>query len=249
VIALGAQGARAILLDIEGTTTPIAFVHDVLFPFARARLTTFIQDARHAGVIEQVSALLSKEHDADVASGQHPPGWKTRTAGDAQSSLEAYVRWLMDRDRKSPGLKLLQGWIWEEGYRDGILKGQVFPDVAPAIQRWRTAGLDVAIYSSGSVLAQRLLFESTTDGDLTRSISGFFDTAVGAKTATESYRRIARAMTRQPAEIVFVSDVVAELEAAREAGLQTVLSLRPGNPPQQDADAFESIRTFDEMCP
>ena len=249
MIALGARGARAVLLDIEGTTTPIAFVHDVLFPFARARLSAFIKEPRHAGVLEEVSALLGKEHDGDVAAGEHPPGWEARTVADARASLEAYLLWLMDRDRKSPGLKLLQGRIWEEGYRDGLLKGQVFPDVAPAIQRWRRAGLDVAIYSSGSVLAQRLLFESTSDGDLTGSISGFFDTAVGAKTAAGSYARIARIMTRQPAEIVFVSDVVTELSAARSAGLQTVLSIRPGNAPEHDASAFESIRTFDELGP
>jgi enolase-phosphatase E1 len=247
VIALGARGARAVLLDIEGTTTPIAFVHDVLFPFARARLSTFIEDPRHATVVEQVGRLLTREHDADVAAGEHPPDWEARTIADAQTSLETYLVWLMDRDRKSPGLKLLQGLIWEEGYRDGLLKGQVFPDVAPAIQHWRAAGLEVAIYSSGSVLAQRRLFESTADGDLTGSISGFFDTAVGAKTAVESYARIARVMTRQPAEIVFVSDVVAELKAARGAGLQAVLSIRPGNAPQQDATTFESIRTFDEL--
>ena len=224
------------MLDIEGTTTRIAFVHDVLFPYARAHLFDYISDPRHAVQVAEIAALLAPEHADDLVRGGRPP-----------ALVERYARWLMDRDRKSPGLKRLQGYIWERGYRTGQLQGEVFDDVVPAIRRWRKAGIDVAIYSSGSVLAQRLLFASTPGGDLTKVLSGFFDTDVGAKTSSGSYARIAQALGHAPGDVLFMSDVTAELRAAREAGLQVLLSLRPGNPPQADAETFESIRGFDEI--
>jgi enolase-phosphatase E1 len=236
---LRARGVRAVLLDIEGTTTPIAFVHGVLFPFARARLSEFLGAEAGAPAVQDLSRRLAAEHAADVARGEHPPPWRDGVA--------SYAAWLMDRDRKSPGLKALQGLIWEEGYRSGQLRGQVFADVAPSIGRWRESGLAVAIYSSGSELAQRRLFESTGQGDLTPLLAGFFDTAVGAKTMPESYSRIVGALGYEPREILFISDVVAELAAARIAGLQTLLSLRPGNPPQSGAEAFEAATTFESV--
>jgi enolase-phosphatase E1 len=232
----------AIVLDIEGTTTPIAFVHDVLFPFVRARLRTYLRDERHAGEIDEIVRQLKAEHAADLVTGARPPLWREQSSDELLDSVEAYARWLMDRDRKSPGLKRLQGEIWEIGYRAGELKGDVFPDTAPAIRRWRERGIDVAIYSSGSVLAQRRLFESTPAGDLTGLIRAFFDTAVGPKTSSGSYVRIAQALGHEPSRILFISDVTAELAAARAAGLQVRLSVRPGNPPQPDAAAFEVLR-------
>jgi enolase-phosphatase E1 len=153
----------------------------------------------------------------------------------------------MDRDRKSPGLKLAQGLIWEDGYQGGELRGQVYDDVPPAMRAWRDAGLDIAIYSSGSELAQRRLFESVPDGNLTPMIRAFFDTRVGAKVEPASYVRIAEALGRAPGEILFVSDVTRELAAARAAGLQVVLSLRPGNATQADAAAYRAIRSFLEL--
>jgi 2,3-diketo-5-methylthio-1-phosphopentane phosphatase len=152
----------------------------------------------------------------------------------------------MDCDRKSPGLKLLQGQIWEQGYAAGQLHGEVFPDVPPALRRWRTTGIPVAIYSSGSQLAQRLLFGSTKQGDLTTLISRFFDTQVGAKMAAESYIRIGRELACPVGQLLFVSDVSEELNAARGAGCQTLLCVRPGNRPQP-AGAFDTVETFDEI--
>jgi enolase-phosphatase E1 len=236
---LGASGVQAVLLDIEGTTTPIAFVYGVLFPFARAHLTEFMAAHADSPPVVELTHRLAAEYAADQARGEHPPPWPAGAA--------AYALWLMDRDRKSPGLKGLQGLVWEQGYRVGELRGQVFPDVPVAIRRWRHAGLDVAIYSSGSELAQRRLFESTEHGDLTPLLSGFFDTAVGAKTSPESYARVAAALGREPGEILFISDVTAELVAARTAGLQTRLSIRPGNPPQPGADAFDTVTTFADV--
>jgi enolase-phosphatase E1 len=246
-VRLGDRGIRAVLLDIEGTTTPIAFVHEVLFPYAAARLDSFLADSRFDALLAGVRRQLAAEHAADVAAGTNPPPWKPDTPAAARESTAAYVRWLMARDRKSPGLKELQGQIWEVGYQGGELRGQVFADVAPAIARWRRAGIDVAIYSSGSQLAQRRLFESTADGDLSSALAGFFDTRVGAKMDASSYLNIARALEREPAEILFLSDVSRELEAAREAGLQVALVIRPGNPLQPDAERFEQIGSFAEI--
>jgi enolase-phosphatase E1 len=240
-VRLAARGVGCVLLDIEGTTTPISFVHDVLFPFARTHLDEFLQSDTNTHDLNGILETLAAEHAADAARGDAPP---PRDQGDWPAS---YFRWLMDRDRKSPALKQVQGLIWERGYRAGELRGQVFSDVVPAIHNWRDAGIDVAIYSSGSELAQRRLFESIDEGDLTSSLSAFFDTRVGAKQSVESYRNIARALGRDPANVLFVSDVTGELAAARGAGMQVVLSVRPGNAVQPDGGAFEAVTSFEEI--
>jgi enolase-phosphatase E1 len=237
----GVRGALdAIVLDIEGTTTPISFVYDVLFPFARRHLREFLKDERSSPRVADAVVGLELEWADDVAKGNAPPIW-------SEIDLAAYVEWLMDLDRKSPALKSLQGLIWERGYRSGELTSEIFTDVGPALERWRAAGLRVAIYSSGSVLAQRLLFGHTPAGDLTPFFSGFFDTAVGPKTVADSYRAIAVALECAPARLLFVSDVVAELNAAHAVGCRTALAVRPGNPPQPPAPAGDSIRSFNEI--
>jgi enolase-phosphatase E1 len=218
------QDVRAILLDIEGTTTPIAFVHDVLFSYAREHVREFLA----ANSAAEDIALLREEQAIDVKEGRNPP-----------TELAAYVEWLISLDRKSTGLKSLQGKIWRQGYVEGSLKSQVFADVAPAFARWRERGLRISIFSSGSVLAQQLLFAHTEAGDLTPFIESYFDTTVGKKGEAESYRRIADVMGLEPEEILFVSDVVAELEAASDVGMKTLLSIRPGK--------YPSIRSFDEI--
>lgn len=246
-VRLADRGLGAVLLDIEGTTTPISFVHEVLFPFARTHLRAYLHAHHDAPELADVVRRLLAEHGDDVRAGLNPPVLPPETIVDPARGLPPYVTWLMDRDRKSPGLKLLQGQIWEEGYQAGELRGQVFPDVPPAIRRWRDRGVDVAIYSSGSVLAQRRLFESTPEGDLTPLFAGLFDTAIGAKVSASSYGQIATALRRPPREVLFVSDVTAELRAARHAGLPVVLSLRPGNAPQPDAGEYEQIKSLDEI--
>jgi enolase-phosphatase E1 len=247
-IHLVASGVRAVLLDIEGTTTPISFVHEVLFPYARARLAEYLGDKRDSRGVSDVLRRLADEHAESCARGEQPPPPPLlhQHATKWLDSAVDYAEWLMDRDRKSPGLKLLQGLIWERGYQAGALKGDVFADVPAAIRRWRDAGLRIAIYSSGSELAQRRLFESTEHGNLTPLISGFFDTAVGPKTSPASYSKIAAALEVDPAAILFVSDVTAELDAARAAGLQVALSLRPGNAPQP-GNPYEAVAGFDEL--
>jgi enolase-phosphatase E1 len=184
-------------------------------------------------------ARLKSEHAAETSLA--PPPWS-----DDAAAVVAYVTWLMDRDRKSTGLKSLQGKIWEEGYRSGDLKGEVYPDVAPAMQRWDHAGIGIAIFSSGSTQAQRSLFLNTSAGDLTRFIRDYFDTTTGPKTASMSYARIAQALRRPATEVLFVSDVVAELDAALTAGMQTALCVRdPAAAP--GVGAHRVIGTFDEL--
>ncbi|MET0647175.1 MAG: acireductone synthase [Pyrinomonadaceae bacterium] len=239
--------ASAILLDIEGTTTPIDFVYQVLFPYARARMRDFL--ARHADD-EEVSAAVSdllRERVEDESTAPHSQRPAARPDEVRLEAVVTYGQWLMDQDRKLASLKTIQGRIWEEGYLSGELKGQVFPDVAPNLRRWREQGGTTCIYSSGSVLAQRLLFAHSEVGDLTVFIHDFFDTRVGPKTKPASYQEIAELLPRRPSEILFVSDVVAELDAAAAAGLQTLLCVRPGNHPQPGSDVHAVIHTLDEV--
>jgi enolase-phosphatase E1 len=236
----------AVVLDIEGTTTPIAFVYEVLFPFARRHVRELLRERRGSPALADAMVRLQLEWADDVARGEAPPPWSD--ASDVDLSLvAAYIEWLMDRDRKSPGLKLIQGFVWERGYLSGELKSEVFADVRPAIERWRGLGLAVTIYSSGSELAQRLLFGHTPEGDLTPYFTGFFDTAVGAKTSPESYLRIAAVIRCASDRILFVSDAAGELDAAHEAGCRTAMCVRPGNPVQSPAAPVDVIRSFDEI--
>jgi enolase-phosphatase E1 len=221
---------RGILLDIEGTTTPIKFVYDVLFPFARRRVAAYVVDADLSD--------LRREYEEDKASGVNPPGWSTDPV--------PYIHWLMDQDRKSTALKRIQGEIWREGYRDGELHGVVFADVPPALQRWHNKGIDIRIFSSGSILAQRLLFSTIVAGDLTKFLNGFFDTTTGPKNDPASYRQIASAIDLSPPDILFLSDVTRELDAAQSAGMQTLLCVRPGNH-AQPPHAHGVITTFADV--
>jgi enolase-phosphatase E1 len=240
-------GIRGILLDIEGTTTPIAFVHEVLFSYARLRVRKYLTE--HFGSAELLADLarLREEHAIDLKQNLQPPVLVEGPRDAEIDSIVEYVSWLMDRDRKSAGLKSLQGKIWKEGYVDGTLKAQLFADVAPALERWCPAGLKISIFSSGSALAQKLLFAHTEAGDLTRFISNYFDTTVGSKTDVESYRRIAAALRLPANEVLFISDVVGELDAARAAGMQTLLCVRPGNHSQSFAARYRIIQSFNEI--
>jgi enolase-phosphatase E1 len=238
----------AILLDIEGTTTPIAFVVDVLFPYARTRLRQHL--VKHAGSRASSSIVdgLREERAADQRAGEAVPPWVDATLAGQLESAASYAEWLMDRDRKSTPLKSLQGELWEQGYQSGEFVGAVFGDVPAALARWHGAGLQIGIFSSGSVLAQQLLFRYSTAGDLTPYLRWYFDTTTGKKADSDSYRRIAATIGVPPGTILFVSDIVAELDAARAAGLATTLAMRPGNPAPPAAHRHPTIQTFDEIA-
>lgn len=191
---------KAILLDIEGTTSSIAFVSDVLFPYARKHLRDFV-----AGNPAAAEPILAEVQAAE-------PG----------DPIETLLRW-MDEDRKATPLKEIQGLIWEAGFLDGTLQGHVYPDTSEALIRWSLAEIPVYIYSSGSIAAQKLLFEHSISGDLDALIEGNFDTTTGPKRESASYRAIARAIGVPAGDIVFVSDAKEEVDAAKHAGLQALL--------------------------
>lgn len=218
-----------VLTDIEGTTTPVRFVHDVLFPYARARLPGWLP--AHAGEPDVAAAIDAVRADAGV-----------RDLADVVVTLLAWI----DADEKRTPLKALQGRIWEAGYRDGSLRSPVYPDVPVALRAWRAEGRRLAVYSSGSVHAQRLLFAHTDAGDLTPLFSAYFDTTTGPKRAEASYRAIAAALGVPAADVRFLSDVVEELDAAAAAGMRTTLVDRDGGARPRGAHpivgAFSEIR-------
>jgi enolase-phosphatase E1 len=227
---------RAILLDIEGTTTPIAFVHDVLFPYSRNNLSSYLKQHANSPELLADLTLLADEYAQDVIEDKHPA-----------LLVEPYILWLIDQDRKSPALKSLQGKIWKQGYIDGSLKAPLFPDVLPAMERWRQQNIQLAIFSSGSVLAQKLLFQHTDAGDVTHYIQGFFDTSVGKKVERKSYQQIAQELEVHANNFLFISDVSAELKAACAASMNALLCIRPGNPAQTDIAGFQTIHSFAEI--
>lgn len=238
----------AILLDIEGTTTPIAFVYDVLFPYARRALPAYVDAHLDDEHLREPIARLWEEWQEDVARGERPPGWRDDDDRASRvASIEAYAEWLMDRDRKAFGLKALQGHITRGGYENGSLHGEVYPDVPVAFARWQEAGIPVAIFSSGSTLAQQMLFRTTSHGDLTRWIRHHFDTTVGPKRSPDSYRRIASLLGCAPEQVLFISDVSAELDAAREAGCDTRLCIRGGAAEPATATGHTAIYDFSDV--
>jgi enolase-phosphatase E1 len=222
------QPVDAVVLDIEGTTTSVAFATDVLYPYARERLPNYVRQHRDE---PEVAAILDE----------------AREAGGVFNDEAVVVRmchW-MERDQKVTPLKTLQGLIWEDGYRSGELVSHLYPDVAPAMRAWHARGLKLYIYSSGSVRAQRLIYGHTVVGDLTPLLSGYFDTHIGHKREVGSYRRIAEAIGTPPERILFLSDVREELDAAREAGWQTTWLVREGMPGL--AAAHRRVTRFDQI--
>ena len=193
---------KAILLDIEGTTSSISFVADELFPYARRHLADFV-----ANNPEECAPILAE------VPGDDP--------------VATLLQWI-DEGRKETPLKTLQGLIWAQGYAGGELKGHVYPDTPDALQRWHARGLAIHIYSSGSIAAQKLIFGHSIAGDLTPLLSGYFDTTTGPKRDADSYTRIIDALDLAPSDLLFVSDAPAEVDAAREAGLHALLIDREG---------------------
>jgi enolase-phosphatase E1 len=230
---------KAILTDIEGTTSSISFVKDVLFPYARKALPDFV--AQHGGELE-VRHWLDKVRD-EIGEPD---------ADDAR--VVATLQGWIDADRKHTALKALQGDIWKAGYSGNAYQAHVYADAASALRRWHAAGHSLYVYSSGSVPAQQLLFAHTTDGDLSGLMSGWFDTRTGGKREAESYRRILEATGRAPGDVVFLSDVVEELDAARDAGLDTVLVDRLADYPSprtdpKDTHGHRRVESFDGLEP
>ncbi|MEO6169935.1 MAG: acireductone synthase [Lysobacter sp.] len=228
---------RAILTDIEGTTSSISFVKDVLFPFARRALPAFVKVRGQEPAVRKWLDLVATEMGGmcqDAMIGEVMQGW-------------------IDEDRKHTALKALQGMIWADGYRNGDFTAHVYPDAAHALQRWHADGVPLYVYSSGSVAAQRLFFGHSDTGDLTGLFSGWFDTEIGGKRDADSYRAIAADIGLPAPQMLFLSDVVAELDAARDAGMDTVLIDRLQDYPEprgeDAANGHRRLESFEGVDP
>ncbi|GJL38314.1 Enolase-phosphatase E1 [Phytobacter ursingii] len=222
---------RAIVTDIEGTTSDIRFVHNVLFPYARERLPAFLNAQQY---IEPVKTILDNLRE-EIAQPD-------ATTADLLDTLLQFI----DEDRKSTPLKALQGIIWRDGYVNGDFTGHLYPDVLPALEKWKAQGIDLYVYSSGSVAAQKLLFGYSDEGDITHLFSGYFDTLVGAKREVQSYRNIAEQLGVPPVQILFLSDIHQELDAAEQAGLRTVQLIRGDD---DAASHHHQVSSFDHIKP
>ncbi|TDH67747.1 hypothetical protein CCR75_005310 [Bremia lactucae] len=244
-----AEQHKVVLLDIEGTTTPITFVHDVLFPYVTNNVVRFLQKTLETPDTKADVAALMAQYKQDRADGVDSPA-----LGDYENmehliqSLAAYVKWNVKNDRKVGSLKQLQGHMWLQGYQSGELKALVYDDVPPCLDRLRSRGIRVGIYSSGSRQAQKLLFQYSDKGDLREYVTVYFDTKVGQKREANSYKEIIQSLGVDSAkDVLFVTDVIEEAQAAEAAGLDTVLSVRPGNKPLPESHHFHTIRSFSEL--
>jgi enolase-phosphatase E1 len=224
---------RCILVDIEGTIIPTAFVRDVLFPYAKKHMAPYLESHRTDQTVRRWATACQE------TVAQESGVWLS------YENLAGILSQWIEGDRKHQGLKALQGMIWEEGYRTGVFAPKLYDDVAPALRRWRQDGLELGVYSSGSEHAQRLLIGHTTDGDLIPLFSRFFDTGIGSKKEPASYRRIADCLGFQPGEILFLSDAEPELDAAGAVGLETTHVVRPGTGP---GSRHTVCSTFDDLC-
>lgn len=222
---------QVILTDIEGTTTRISFVHDVLFPYASKALPDYVRE--HMDEPEVQAQIQSAAMEAGI------------DPNDVSMVIATLLAWIA-ADRKVTSLKALQGMVWETGYKDGTLVSHVYADAVDGLRRWHAAGIRLAVYSSGSVPAQKLLFGHTESGDLQSLFSGWFDTRIGNKREADSYTAIASALDVPASAILFLSDIGAELDAARDAGLQTVQLVREADG-TQPADGHAQVGSFDEI--
>ena len=234
-----------LLLDIEGTTCPVSFVSDVLFPFAKKELSRYITQHWDKSPHSKSIQAAWKEWMDDQSAESMKIKQQVMQGGTGEfDGLIQYLKHLISIDRKSTALKDLQGKIWENGYSNGELKSQLFPEAAECLRQWHEQGLTLSVYSSGSIQAQKLLYRHSSNGDLEDLFSHWFDTHTGPKKSTESYTTIAKQLHSSPNKIWFVSDNGAECDSARLAGMHTLFSLREGNPDRDPRDhtVVQSLR-------
>ncbi|KAK8706211.1 hypothetical protein V6N13_049786 [Hibiscus sabdariffa] len=242
---------RCIVLDIEGTTTPISFVTDVLFPYARNNVGRHLSATYASAETQDDIKLLRSQVEDDLKQGvigAVPIPSEDAGKEEVIAAVVANVEAMIKADRKITALKQLQGHIWRTGFENNELKGIVFDDIPEALEKWHASGVKVYIYSSGSRLAQRLLFGNTKFGDLRKYLSGYFDTAVGNKREKHSYVEITETLgVDKPSEILFLTDIYQEAIAAKAAGLEAIISIRPGNGPLPENHGFKTINSFSEI--
>ena len=233
-------GVSHVLLDIEGTTCPVSFVAEVLFPYAAGQLPVFLEAEQQRPDVQELIEQVKRSWQLDAEATEAGIPW------EESSSVVPYLQWLIRQDRKVTALKDLQGLIWQQGYAHGKLHGPLFVDVAPALRRWSLQGLQLAVYSSGSIQAQQLLYGNSNAGDLRPLFRGWYDTRSGNKLESRSYQTIAADLGVAAERILFISDAIGELEAAHQAGMQVLFSDREGNP-SRDAGPFERITSFSTL--
>nr|KJB13339.1 hypothetical protein B456_002G069300 [Gossypium raimondii] len=247
----GKPFTRCIVLDIEGTTTPISYVTDILFPYAQNNVGRHLSATYASAETQDDIKLLRSQVEDDLKQGvigAVPIPSEDAEKEEVIAALVANVEAMIKADRKITALKQLQGHIWRTGFETNELKGIVFDDVPEALEKWHALGVKVYIYSSGSRLAQRLLFGNTKFGDLRKYLSGYFDTAVGNKREKRSYVEITDTLgVDKPSEILFLTDIYQEAIAAKAAGMEAIISVRPGNSPLPDNHGFKTINSFLEV--
>ena len=238
------KGLQHVLLDIEGTTCPVSFVGDVLFPYAEQQLPVFLAEQAQNPIvkdlIDQIIDAWGRDTDPEAVS------LGKRYCEKNFEAAANYLCWLIEQDRKLTPLKELQGLIWRQGYDKGILKAPLYADVPEALKRWHDAGFQLSVYSSGSVNAQKLLYQHSTYGDLSNLFGHWFDTNTGGKQYPESYGNIAKALNTNPDQVVFISDRKSELKAAHEAGFQVLFSQREGNP-ETDPGNYTEVKNYTNL--
>lgn len=237
-------GIQHVLLDIEGTTCPVSFVKEVLFPYAQQQLPIFLADQAENPTVQKLINHVFDAWDQDSSPEAKALRQKCTTI-DLKAAIN-YLDWLIEIDRKLTPLKEIQGLIWRQGYDQGILKVPLYEDVPEALARWKNAGLILSVYSSGSINAQKLLYKHSNHGDLSNLISHWFDTSIGNKQQRESYDKIANALNINPDQVVFISDRKSELNAANEAGFKVLFSQRADNPESDNGNYIE-IKNYAEL--
>lgn len=234
-----------VLLDIEGTTCPVRFVSETLFPYAADRLGAFLESRQDDRTVQELLVQVEQAWQEDPDPAARALLQAASGHGNRAERMLPYLRWLIDQDRKLTPLKELQGLVWEEGYERGDLQGPLYPDVAPALRRWREAGLELAVYSSGSVKAQQLIYGHSNAGDLRPLFQQWFDTRIGSKLEPESYIRISSALGTQPKGVLFISDSIGELKAARASGLIVLFCDRSESCDSgMDSSEFGTVQSF-----
>ncbi|KAG1289672.1 hypothetical protein G6F66_009297 [Rhizopus arrhizus] len=241
-----------VVVDIEGTITPITFVKETLFPYVVSGCKSFLDRTWDLPELKSYIELLREQAEKDVKDNVPEavliPTESEGSAEEIKSSIIKNIEWQVKADRKIGALKAFQGYMWKEGYESGELRGVIYDDVVPKFDQWISQGKKIYIYSSGSVPAQKLLVSFSTKGDLTNYFSGYFDTTIGLKVQTESYEAIAKEINKSSHSILFVSDNIKEIVAAHQAGYQVVISDRPGNAPLDvESEQFKVITSFDQI--
>jgi len=237
-------GLQHVLLDIEGTTCPVSFVGEVLFPYAKQQMPAFLADQAENPIVQEVLIQVFEAWDKDTDI--EAAALRQRYCQNDSLAAVSYLGWLIEKDRKLTPLKELQGLIWRQGYDQGLLKAPLYADVPEALERWHSAGLELSTYSSGSINAQKLLYRHSSYGDLSILFRSWFDTNIGSKVSSQSYTKIAEALKSSPEQIVFISDRKSELIAAAEAGVKVLFSQRVDNP-ETDNGNFIAVKNYADL--